>query len=376
MWNRFHITGLCFFYLQLEMFMRALLAVFALGMVLFGAHDAAAQNLKKVRFALGITTPNVAYPNITLPMSLGYWKDEGLDVELIGAGSTLQAVQQVVGGNAEFLEGNAAGVLQAISKNKLPLRVLSVYGVNDWSFVVPPDSDIKDAKSMVGKKIGMLSLASGAVPTLKAYLAKNNVNPNSVDIIPVGTGAAPIEALRANRVDALLYWPSAVAQFENVGLKFKTFTPPEWKSEPDYLLGAAQSFSKSDPQVAVGMARGMAKAVLFAQTNPDCALKVHWKNSPSTRSKASDEKTSLAWDMNLLQAKLKGYTAAAKLSDLWGKVDDVAWKEYQAFLLQTQQINTVMTPNEFLVDIPDFHKQVNNFDRQAVIKAAQSCSVL
>jgi NitT/TauT family transport system substrate-binding protein len=45
------------------------------------------------------------------------------------------------------------------------------------------------------------------------------MNPDSdVQLIPVGLGAPPIEAMRTNRVHGLLFWASAQAGFENAGL--------------------------------------------------------------------------------------------------------------------------------------------------------------
>jgi NitT/TauT family transport system substrate-binding protein len=45
----------------------------------------------------------------------------------------------------------------------------------------------------------------------------------------------------------------------------------------------------TDPAMVEAIARGAAKATLYAQTNPDCARQIHWKNFPSTKPTGADE---------------------------------------------------------------------------------------
>jgi len=61
---------------------------------------------QKVRLAVGTTVLNVGYPMLTLAVTLGYWKEEGYDVELLPVGASLQAIQQMVAGNAEVAEAS------------------------------------------------------------------------------------------------------------------------------------------------------------------------------------------------------------------------------------------------------------------------------
>lgn len=353
--------------------MRAVAASALLGTILAVSSPAFAQDLRPVQLALGTTTINIGYPNDTLPIALGYWKEEGLDVEVIAAGATLQGIQQLVGGGVQFAEGNASGFLQAISENNLPLRLSITHSVVDWKFVVPKGSDIRDAQSLKGKRIGIISLASGATPLLKAYLSGNGVSPDDVEVIPVGFGAAPVEALRKGDVDTLLYWGTAVAAFENAGLEMDTFVPEAWPQLPDYVLTTTTAIAESDPDMVVGMARGMAKAILFVRTNPECALDIHWKNHPDTRSQGPDEATSRAWDMNILKAKITSYEDAMKLSDTWGAVDQKYWDGLQTYLIETQQISKEVAPGDFLVSIPDFFARVNDFDHDAIVAQARAC---
>ncbi len=95
--------------------------------------QAQAKPLKKVKIAVGTTVINVGYPWLTLPIVLDYWKAEGYDVEVLPVGASLQALQQMVAGNADFAQLNSSVVIQANVVNAIPARVVMNNGVIDWS---------------------------------------------------------------------------------------------------------------------------------------------------------------------------------------------------------------------------------------------------
>ena len=95
--------------------------------------QAQAKPLKKAKIAVGTTVINVGYPWLTLPIALDYWKAEGYDVEVLPVGASLQALQQMVAGNADFAQLNSSVVIQANVVNAIPARVVMNNGVIDWS---------------------------------------------------------------------------------------------------------------------------------------------------------------------------------------------------------------------------------------------------
>jgi len=67
---------------------------------------------KKVRIAYGGQTLNVI-SLAGMPGPLNYWKQEGYDVEVFIAQSSLQAIQLLVAGQAEIAQINSAPLVQA-----------------------------------------------------------------------------------------------------------------------------------------------------------------------------------------------------------------------------------------------------------------------
>ena len=340
------------------------------------AARAADKPLKKVRIAVSTTVLNVGYPMLTLPLTLGYWKDEGYNVELMPVGASLQSIQQMVGGNAEFGEVNASVIVQANAQNDLPVRIAMGNGVIDWSVAVDADGPVRSVNDLKGKTVGVFSLATGGIAYFNSFLRSNGLDPTKdVDIVPLGLGAPPVEALQSGKVQGLLYWAAAVASFENAGLKLRKLVGDDWRQYPDYTLAVMQSTFDRDPDMVVGIARGMAKATVYALANPDCARALHWARYPSTKPTGADEATLVRWDLNTQGAQLDSLKEAFALNGgkLWGNADPAAYDRLVKFMLDTKQIAKPVSAQSMTVSIPDYFARVGGFDVAAVQAAAASC---
>ena len=362
-------------------FRQLLAALMTCGAVIATAPHAEAQTTpKKVTIAVATTVMGISYPWLTMPQALGYWRKEGYDVQVQPVGASLQVVQQMVGGNAQVGEINSSVVVQANVVTKIPVRVVMLNGTLDTRISVLDDSAIKTVADLKGKTIGVFSLASGAIPLLKSYLAANGLDPNKdVSLIPVGLGAQPVDALRTNKVQALVYWGSANANFENAGLKLRYLSDPNWAKIPDFSLVALQKTIDADPDMIVAIIRGAAKASLFAETNPDCVRKLQWAHWPNTKpSAAPDEATAAQWDLRSLNAQLvtmqQGYDLGG--AKLWGAVTAQDYGRMQDFMVDTKQIPDKVPNETFMNTIPNFYQKVNDFDHDAVVAQAKRCEVL
>ncbi|MDQ0074542.1 NitT/TauT family transport system substrate-binding protein [Variovorax boronicumulans] len=329
--------------------------------------------------ALGTQVINVTYPWLTLPIALGYWKEDGYDVKIVTTGGSLQGIQQMVGGGVDFAQVNSTGLIQANTENQVAVRGLMATGVIDWGVGVLQDSPVNTVADLRGKKIGIFSLGTGGMPLLKGYLRANGVNPDTeVQIIATGAGAPALEALRAGRVQALMFWGSALTGFQNAGAKMRILFDPTWRSLPDFTFATMQKTIDADPAMVEAIARGAAKATLFAQTNPECARRIHWKNYPGSKPTGADEATLARWDLALLQTQLETMsgTEAMTSTKLIGAMSPAAYGRMQDLMLKDGLIKRTLPPESMLHLKPGFVEAINRFDRSAVVDAAKACKGL
>lgn len=341
-------------------------------------HSAPAQDLEAVTITVGTTVLNVGYPMLTLPVTLGYWAEEGYDVSIEPVGASLQALQQMVAGNADLAQVNSTVIIQANTANDLPVRIAMGNGVIDWSISVPADSDITGAADLKGKTVGVFSLATGGIALMNSYLVSEGLNPaEDIDLIPLGLGAAPVQALRTGQVDALLYWASATAGFENAGLDLRQIVAEDWRTYPDFSLAIMESTVEENPEMVVGIARGVAKATTFALENPECAVKLHWAAYPETKPTGADEDTLLQWDLNYINAQLASLSEGYELhgGELWGTLNLEAYDRLQGFLLENGTIESTVPAADYAASIDGFAERVSDFDAEAVRAAARACEM-
>jgi NitT/TauT family transport system substrate-binding protein len=346
-----------------------------LGVFLAAATGTTAADLKKVRLGVATTVLNINYPWVMMPKALGYWRDEGYDVTVVPVGGSLQVVQQMVGGGVDIGQLDANIVVQVNDTNNIPIRAFMANTAIGWAVSVPSGSSVKTLPDLKGKKIGVFNLASGGLPSLYSYLAKNGMSRDDVQLIPVGYGATAVQALKSQQVDALFFWSAANAGFENAGLSLRYLSDPEWLSYPDFSMAALNGTIQRDPKMIEAIARGAAKASVFAVANPDCVRKVQWATWPDTKPTGADEETLAKRDLNTLSAQLKLLEAQHDMTStkLWGETDVTAFSRLQDFLKQAGVVSKTVPPSDLIIDDKGFFQRVNDFDQQGIIASAKTC---
>jgi NitT/TauT family transport system substrate-binding protein len=332
--------------------------------------------LQKVSIVIGASILNIADPWLVMPQAVGYWRAEGYDVELVSLAGSTQAMQQMVAGGAQFAQLNSTNLVNANADNNLPVRGIMDIGVVDWGMGVPEGSSIKRISDLKGKKIGIVSFASGGVPLLKSMLTANGLDPDKdVQIVATGGGAPALDALKNDRVQAVMYWQAALTGFENAGLKLRVFRDPSWRDMPDYTLATLQSTYDKDPKMVEAIARGAAKAILFANTSPLCVRLIQWKHYPNTKPSGMDEAATIKWDDSLLAAQMDTINAAYAMNGgkYIGAMDPAGYERLDDFMLKQGLTARKIPAASMLITTPGFIEAVNRFDHHAVEEDAHAC---
>src|SRR5437762_4455427 len=268
---------------------RALLVLATLAL----AATVRAQGKPPAKVVYTLTTKDVSVglsAHTSIPLTLGYWKAEGLDVEVTTLEGSTAGVQQLAAGNIQFATVGPEVALIAREKGVKVKSFYVVSGVTIFRVVVPRESSVQSVADLRGKTIGVSAMASGAVPVARALLASGGLDPDKdVKWLAVGVGAPAAVAITQKSVDAMALWGDFQAGLENRGLQFREITAPFMKDLLGQVVVARDDFLAERPGVAVAFARGLAKATLFGLTNPEAAVRIPWKLSPQTRLQGADE---------------------------------------------------------------------------------------
>jgi NitT/TauT family transport system substrate-binding protein len=159
-----------------------------------------AQVLKKVRMASSLT--NVSFLAIYTALHRGFFKDEGIDLEIIFMPANL-ASTAVLNGDVDY-NGAVTGTIGAAVQGR-PMKVL-LFTVSKPLLFLMGQKNIKDVKQLKGKKIAGSSPGGSATLLANQALKQIGLEPGKdVSVLQMsGNAASRLAVLESGVVDASL----------------------------------------------------------------------------------------------------------------------------------------------------------------------------
>jgi NitT/TauT family transport system substrate-binding protein len=339
-----------------------LLASFALG-----AFAQAAPSVKKFRVLLPFRAGITFFP-ISTANQLGYMKEEGIDLDLQVVNGSSAVVQQLAAGNAQIGVILAPNTLLGYAEGVKYKAFYDFLTRNTFDVKVLPEAPINKLADLKGKNVGTIDLTRGDLPLLRAQLQRAGLAPaRDVNFVALGpTMALHATALKENKVHALnLSWNNTVS-VEAAGGKLKCITcDSEELQLASETVAASDAVFKQDRRYMIGFGRALAKATLFAETNPDAAIAVMKKVAPAEHTDPAFTKTFFNAALVIMKPRQPGKYG---LSDVGG------WDRLQNFMAVPTEGATGMTTK---VDVKqlvtnELVDEINKFDAEAVRKQARA----
>jgi NitT/TauT family transport system substrate-binding protein len=138
-----------------------------------------------------------------LTESLGYFKDEGLDVELLNEAAGVDAENEMLAGTVQGVVGFYDHCVDLQAKGKFVESVVQFsQAPGEVIMVSSKHPEIKSTADFKGKDIGVTGLGSSTNFLTLYLVVKAGVKPNEVSTIPVGAGATFITAMKQDQIQA------------------------------------------------------------------------------------------------------------------------------------------------------------------------------
>ncbi|MBN9076748.1 MAG: hypothetical protein BGN87_14925 [Rhizobiales bacterium 65-79] len=353
------------------------LALSAITAALVGASmtGAFAEDLKKVTYAIATADLNVGYPFATLAKQLGYFKDEGLDVNIVPGQSSTATAQLLLTGRADVGVAQPDPIIPQRANANVPLVSFYAIGRRGTNvFVVRPDSPIQSVADFKGKKIGVPDLGSGGVNYLRSRLEGVGLSMKDVQLISTGYGTPGYEALQNGTVDVSGTFTGGVARQKNAGYKVRILPEPESEQNRySYNLYATEDYIQKNPDVIKGIGRATAKATVFMKNNPEAAVRAFWAYAPDRAPKDPNDKAAMQRDLAILEAQLHDMAADQLPDDFaWGSQDAAVYGRIQDYLIKVGQIKKAIDPKLYFTNA--FAEHYSDFDHRAIAKAAKAAN--
>lgn len=288
-------------------------------------------------------TPNTNHTGLYTALENGYYKDQGLDVEIVqppeGGAASL-----VASGKADFGISYQEEVTYAkTSDDPLPIKAIAaVIQHNSSGFASPKDKNIKTPKDFEGKIYGGWGSESETA-AIKAVMEKTGADFNKVTIADIGQD--DFFTATTNSVDfAWIYEGWDVVQAKLKGFDLNFIPMNQFDKRLDYytpVIISNETLLSDNPELAKKFMKATTEGYQFAIDNPEEAAKILVKHAPEI-----DEELAIE-SQKFLASKYKDDAPR------WGEMKDEVWNNYTAFLKEYGLINKDLKPedaytNEFL----------------------------
>ena len=185
---------------------------FALAGVCASAHA------EKISIMVG-GAAKIIYLPAKLTEQLGYFKDEGLDVEILSQPAGVDAENELLAGAVQGVVGFYDHTIDLQSKGK-EVQALVIFGQVPGEVEMVSTKASASVKSMAdvkGKTLGVTGLGS-STSFLTQYLAQRaGVPTNQYTLLPVGADNSFIAAIKQDRIDAGMTTEPTVSQLLKMG---------------------------------------------------------------------------------------------------------------------------------------------------------------
>ena len=292
--------------------------------------------LEKVTLVLDYT-PNTNHTGIYLAKEKGYYKDQGIDLEIIQP-SDSDSVTLVASDKAQFGVSYQEDVTYALTREKDPLPVKAIATIiqhNTSGFAAPVEKNIKTAKDFEGKTYGGWGSPSEEA-IIKLAMEKQGADFNKLKRVDIGKDDY-FTATKKNIDFAWVFdaWTGVEARLKNVKLDYipiKDIDPALDYYTP--ILITNNKTIKENPELVKKFMAATSKGYEEAIKDPSGAADILSKAVPEL-------------DKNLVKTSQE-YLAKLYKDDAqkWGQMKAEVWKNYAKFMQDNGLIKKALNVDE------------------------------
>ncbi len=239
--------------------------------------DARAQAPEKPKLTLGVGGKALLYYlPLTVAERKGFFKEQGLDVEINDFAGGAKSLQALVGGSVDVVTGayehtirmQAKGqdIRAVIELGRFPAIAIGVSKAKAASYKSPAD--------LKGMKIGVTAPGSSTNMLANFVLATAGLTPQDVSFIGVGSAASAVAAMRNGQIDAISHLEPVLSMLEKDGdIRVVVDTRTEegtralfGATNPAAVLYLKKDFIDKNPNTVQALVNGLYKALRWIET--------------------------------------------------------------------------------------------------------------
>lgn len=257
---------------------RAALAALAVSTALgLSAPGVLAQTAEKPKLTLGVGgKPLLYYLPLTVAEKKGFFKEQGLEVEINDFGGGAKSLQALVGGSVDVVTGAYEHTIRMQAKGQDIRAVVELGRFPGIVIAVRKDlaGKVKSAADFKGLKIGVTAPGSSTALTAQYAMVKAGLKASDAPIIGVGGGASAVAAMKQGQVDLISHLDPVISKLEadgDVTALIDTRTEAGTKAlfggaNPAAVLYLKNDFAEKNPVTTQKLVNAFVKALKWLET--------------------------------------------------------------------------------------------------------------
>jgi sulfonate transport system substrate-binding protein len=184
------------------------------------AVPATAQAPEKARVVLGVGgKPLLYYVPLTIAERKGFFKQQGLDVEINDFGGGAKSLQALVGGSVDVVTGAYEHIIRMQAKGQDIRAVLELGRFPAIVLAVRKSlaDKVKSPADFKGLKIGVTAPGSSTYLTAVYAMSKAGLKATDASFIGIGGGASSVAAVKNGQVDAVSHLDPVISKLDADG---------------------------------------------------------------------------------------------------------------------------------------------------------------
>ncbi|MBM2804379.1 MAG: transporter substrate-binding protein [Deltaproteobacteria bacterium] len=224
-----------------------------------GTHEARAGVFK---VAMPSTTQAVLA--FTIARDKGYYRAEGLEVELILM-SAPTASRALLSGDVAVATVGGAGLPPVLRGSPMKFLFSTYNRAMFWLYAKP---EIRDVKALKGKRVGVSGIGSGPDSLLREILRVHGLDPNrDVAILSLGVMPTIYSGLQSGIVDGAMLSPPVTFKAEEAGFRELVSFPKQDLVELQGAILVREALLQSEPAQVERFVRASYKGFLYIKEN-------------------------------------------------------------------------------------------------------------
>ena len=239
------------------------------------ATGAFAQTIEKQKLTLGVGGKALLYYlPLTIAEQKGFFKEQGLDVEIQDFSGGARSLQALVGGSVDVVTGAYEHTIRMQAKGQDIRAVIELGRFPAIAVGVKKDRKWSSPADFKGMKIGVTAPGSSTNMLMNFVMAQAGLSPSDASYIGIGSAQSALAAIQKGEIDAISHLEPVLSFLERAGevrIVVDTRTEAGTRalfggSNPAAVLYMKKSFIDQNPNTVQALTNAFYKTLQWLKT--------------------------------------------------------------------------------------------------------------